>query len=84
MQSIQRLQLAGAHLDRIADVMDAEPEAGGEGEVERLRGDIELSGVSFRYNAEAPFVLRDVSLSIDVYKRQAHKRVARWVRRPRG
>ena len=64
VQSIQRLQLAGAHLDRIADVMDAEPEAGGEGEVERLRGDIVFSGVSVRYNAEAPFVLRDVSLSI--------------------
>ena len=64
VQSIQRLQLAGAHLDRIADVMEAAPEASGETPVERLRGDIELAGVSFRYNAESPYVLREVSLSI--------------------
>ncbi len=62
--SIQRLQLAGAHLERIADVMEATPETGGELPVERLRGDIEVSGLSFRYNADAPLVLRDVSLSI--------------------
>jgi ABC-type bacteriocin/lantibiotic exporter with double-glycine peptidase domain len=62
--SVQRLQLAGAHLERIADVMEAEPEKGGETPVERLRGDITLSGVSFRYSADAPEVLRDVSLSI--------------------
>jgi ABC-type bacteriocin/lantibiotic exporter with double-glycine peptidase domain len=62
--SIQRLQLAGAHLERIADVMEAAPEAGGTAPVERLRGDIELQNVSFRYNAESPLVLRDVSLAI--------------------
>ena len=44
--------------------MEAAPEASGETPVERLRGDIELAGVSFRYNAESPYVLRDVSLSI--------------------
>ena len=71
VQSVQRLQLAGAHLERIADVMDATPEQGGTAPVERLRGDIELSGVSFRYHAAAPWVLRDVSLSI-----QAGQKVA--------
>ncbi len=64
VHSIQRLQLAGAHLERIADVMEAAPEAGGETPVERLRGDIELSNVSFRYNAESPTILHDISLSI--------------------
>jgi len=64
VQSIQRLQLAGAHLERIADVMESEPEASGEAAVGRLQGNIELSGVSFRYQTDAPLVLRDVSLTI--------------------
>jgi ABC-type bacteriocin/lantibiotic exporter with double-glycine peptidase domain len=64
--SAQRLQLAGAHLDRITDVLEAEPEQSGQAGANpgRLRGEIELRRVNFRYHADAPFVLRDISLVI--------------------
>lgn len=66
VHSAQRLQLTGAHLDRLADVLEAPPEqqAGAHPVQARLRGDIELKGVSFRYHADAPDVLRDLSLKI--------------------
>ena len=62
----QRLQLAGAHLERIADVMQAAPEQDQTvvRPAPRLRGGIELRQVSFRYDAQSPDVLRNVSLSI--------------------
>jgi ATP-binding cassette subfamily B protein len=62
----QRLQLVGAHLDRIADVVEAAPEQ----ELQavqvapQLSGRIELKGVGFRYDPNAPAVLRDISLRI--------------------
>jgi HlyB family type I secretion system ABC transporter len=64
--SAQRLQLAGAHLDRLVDVLETAPEQSGQADASpgRLRGDIELKRVSFRYHAEAPEVLRDISLVI--------------------
>jgi ATP-binding cassette, subfamily B, bacterial len=64
--SAQRLQMANAHLDRIADVMQAEPEQ--DDRVSRstpnLSGRIELRGVSFRYDTHSPNVLEGISLSI--------------------
>jgi NHLM bacteriocin system ABC transporter peptidase/ATP-binding protein len=59
----QRLQLVGAHLDRLADVLDAEAEPEG-GEQIELCGRIELDRVSFRYDDHAPAVLHDVSATI--------------------
>jgi HlyB family type I secretion system ABC transporter len=66
VRSIQALQLAGAHLDRISDVLDAPPEAQPASAValQRLRGDIELRDVSFRYRPDGPTVLENISLSI--------------------
>jgi ABC-type bacteriocin/lantibiotic exporter with double-glycine peptidase domain len=66
VHSAQRLQLAGAHLDRIADVLEAAPEQAlhAPASSERLQGNIELRRVSFRYHTDAPYVLRDISLSI--------------------
>jgi ABC-type bacteriocin/lantibiotic exporter with double-glycine peptidase domain len=62
----QRLQLVGAYLERLHDVLAAEPEQDPRAVVPapRLKGRIELEGVSFRYDPAAPWVLRDVSLSI--------------------
>jgi ABC-type bacteriocin/lantibiotic exporter with double-glycine peptidase domain len=59
-------QLVSAHLDRIADVIEAEPEQSIrlEGE-EPLSGCIRLRDVSFRYDDHAPWVLRNVSLVIE-------------------
>ena len=66
VRSIQELQLAGAHLDRITDVLESPPEESHESAVlpPKLHGNIELDDVSFRYRPDAPYVLQDISLSI--------------------
>ncbi len=63
----QRLQLVGAHLDRIRDVLEAEPEQDAKSvqHASQLKGKIELRGVNFRYNPSAPLVLKDISLTIE-------------------
>lgn len=62
----QRFQLVSSHLERVADVLDAEPEQVNNGryEVTALSGHIELNNVSFRYDMNAPDVLKSVSLRI--------------------
>jgi ABC-type bacteriocin/lantibiotic exporter with double-glycine peptidase domain len=61
----QRLQLAGAQLQRLADVLRAEPEhPEGDAKVPRLTGRIDLVDVGFRYDPDGPPVLRGVSLSV--------------------
>ena len=60
-------QLVGAHLDRLADVMEAEPEptvSTGPG-AKRLAGNVELENVSFRYDEYAALVLQNISLRIE-------------------
>jgi ABC-type bacteriocin/lantibiotic exporter with double-glycine peptidase domain len=63
----QQLLLARAHLERIADVLQATPEQTTEDaeDAPRLSGRIELRHVSFRYDANSPWVLRDVSLTVE-------------------
>lgn len=67
VSSGQQLQLVGAHLDRISDVMEAEPEQDARltRNAPQLKGHIELKQVSFRYSHNAPFVLRDISVVIE-------------------
>jgi ABC-type bacteriocin/lantibiotic exporter with double-glycine peptidase domain len=67
VSSAQRLQMAGAHLERIADVMQAQPEQDVQEAkpVPELSGRIELRHVSFRYDSNSPEVVKDVSLSIE-------------------
>jgi ATP-binding cassette, subfamily B, bacterial len=66
VSNAQHLQLVGAHLERLSDVWAAKPEQEHqEGQIASpLNGQIELKQVSFRYNSEVPFVLNQVSLSI--------------------
>lgn len=62
----QQLQMVGAHLERISDVLEAEPEQtlpDGAG-LRRLGGEIEVSNLSFRYDDNSPLVLQDISFSI--------------------
>ena len=67
VSSGQQLQLIGAHLDRIADVMEAEPEQDPQQvhHAPRLSGHIELRHVSFRYDPHTPWVLRDIAITIE-------------------
>ncbi|MGO8790099.1 MAG: peptidase domain-containing ABC transporter [Terriglobia bacterium] len=67
LTSLQRVQLVAANLERIADVLEAEPEQAPAGVcgAPRLTGRIELKNVSFRYAPSAPLVLRNISLTIE-------------------
>ncbi len=62
----QRLQLVRGYIDRLADVLQAEPEQAlrTAKSAPRFTGEIELKDVSFRYDANAPWVLRNISLKI--------------------
>ncbi|MFY0525585.1 peptidase domain-containing ABC transporter [Archangium gephyra] len=65
--TVQQLQSVGANLERLVDVFDAPPEQ----DVSKVRpapkltGRLELRHVSFRYNRHSPWVLRDISLTIE-------------------
>jgi ABC-type bacteriocin/lantibiotic exporter with double-glycine peptidase domain len=63
----QQLQLAGAHLERIADVVEAQPEQALQNvpAAPRLSGRIDIRNVDFQYDPNAPLVLRDISLTIE-------------------
>ena len=60
-------RLLGLHLDRLSDIAYSEPErleAASAGALAPIEGRIEVEGVSFRYGATDPWILRDVDLQI--------------------
>jgi ABC-type bacteriocin/lantibiotic exporter with double-glycine peptidase domain len=66
----QQLQIVQSHLERIADVLDAEPEQDPQNvqHPPRLTGQIRLEQVSFQYDANnphAPKILKDITLPIE-------------------
>jgi ABC-type bacteriocin/lantibiotic exporter with double-glycine peptidase domain len=61
--NLQLLQTAAAHLDRLGDIMEAEPGAAPEAHAEPLTGALEVRDVGFRYDEHAPWILRRVSFS---------------------
>ena len=65
--SVQQLQSAAAHLERIDDVMDAAPEQAPQdgGTAPELSGRVELRRVGYRYSTAASWALRDVSVAIE-------------------
>lgn len=69
----QQLQLVRAHLERLADVVEAHPEEDPAAVTSAppLSGRIEVRRVSFRYSADGPLVLRDISFAV-----QAGQKVA--------
>jgi ATP-binding cassette subfamily B protein len=76
MGTWERLQKVRVHLDRIADVVDAEPEQVASVDkllpVPHLTGAIEFRKMSFRYGgATAPWILKDISLTIPAGSRVA-------------
>jgi ABC-type bacteriocin/lantibiotic exporter with double-glycine peptidase domain len=66
IESALQLQLLGSYVERIDDVLAAEPEQVRESLVAppRLTGAIEVQNVSFRYGPNDPLVVRDVSLTV--------------------
>jgi ABC-type bacteriocin/lantibiotic exporter with double-glycine peptidase domain len=62
-----QLQLLGSYVERIDDVLRADPEQDRTTATTppRLRGAIELDHVSFRYGPLAPMVLQDISLKVE-------------------
>jgi ATP-binding cassette, subfamily B, bacterial len=66
LTGVQRLQLANAHLERLNDVWQAEPEQRMDAKrsTPSLRGSIELRNLTFRYSVGAPDALHNISLAI--------------------
>lgn len=64
MSSLQSLQQAGAHFDRLSDILASAPEPRQGIEVLRLRGAIELREVGFRHDPRGPWTLRGISVAI--------------------
>ncbi len=62
----QNLQLIASHLERIKDVIEAEPEQ--DNSIvhlsPRLHGNVRLEHVDFQYDTQAPLVLKDITLEI--------------------
>lgn len=62
------LRMLGLHLERLSDIVQAEPESGllgGGGVTRELEGGVRLREVSFRYAPNEPFVLENLSLDIE-------------------
>jgi len=67
VRSGQRLQLVHAHLERIADVVEAEPEQASPfvHQPPRLTGRIKLEQISFQYDPHSPKVLSNMCVDIE-------------------
>src|SRR5262249_2011540 len=65
--SAQQLQIAGAHLERIRDVLEAEPEQAADSGIiaPPLKGQIELRNVTFQYSGESTFALKNITCRIE-------------------
>ena len=61
-----QFQLLGSYIERLDDVLDAPPEQDGSKarQADKLRGQVRLEHVCFRYGKVGPLALRDVSLDI--------------------
>jgi ATP-binding cassette subfamily B protein len=62
----RQIQLVGAHMERLADVIEAEAEQDVTAVVQppKLTGLVRLENVTFQYDPQSPPVLRDINLSI--------------------
>ena len=68
VQSTQQLQLLDAYVERLADVLDAERERRSDvsqhTRAARLAGHIDVRGLSYRFSADGPAIVDDVSFSV--------------------
>lgn len=68
VQNVQQLQLLDAYVERLTDVLDAEPErvavTAVARKLERINGRIEACGVTYRFPGGGPAVVHDVSFAM--------------------
>jgi ABC-type bacteriocin/lantibiotic exporter with double-glycine peptidase domain len=66
VESGQQLQVVRSHLERVADVMEAEPEQAPQNVVQppRLSGHLRLQDVSFQYDPHSAVILHDINVAI--------------------
>jgi len=64
LETVSQLQYLGNHLERLDDVLTTPREPSGNVDPGRLRGAVELRGVSFAYSPSEPPILQDVSVRI--------------------
>jgi len=64
VSNVQDLQFLAATLERLADVLDTEPERDGGLVVAGYDGSVELDGVGYRYAPQSPPVLVDCSIHL--------------------
>jgi ABC-type bacteriocin/lantibiotic exporter with double-glycine peptidase domain len=66
VQNGQQLQIVGAHLERITDVVTAVPEQTQKNTtmMPSLTGQIEVQHLSFQYSPNTPHVLQDISFAV--------------------
>jgi ATP-binding cassette subfamily B protein len=67
VSSAQKLQEAPAYIDRVIDVLNTAPEQDPHTveEVSSITGRIVVENLSFRYGPNSPYVLRDISFTIE-------------------
>lgn len=67
VSTAQQVHLVGAHLERIADVFETEPEQDVHAvqTAPQLTGHIEVRNASFRYHPNAPWAVRHCSVTIE-------------------
>ena len=67
VSTVHQLQMVGANLDRVSDVLNTEPEQAGQEifPAPRLTGSIELRNVSFQYDPNSTLVLQDITFAIE-------------------
>lgn len=73
VSSGQSLQVARSHIERLADVIEAEPEQHLQDvqQPPRLTGQITLKQVNFQYDADAPLVLKGIDIQIEAGQKVA-------------
>jgi ABC-type bacteriocin/lantibiotic exporter with double-glycine peptidase domain len=66
VESGQQLQVVRSHMERVADVMEAEPEQAPQNVAQppRLKGHLRLQNVSFQYDPHSPVILHDINVAI--------------------
>ncbi|HEY5808273.1 MAG TPA: peptidase domain-containing ABC transporter [Povalibacter sp.] len=64
MKNIEQLHHLRAHLARLDDVLDTQPERSGHADAAQLLGEIQLERVRFKYSAAAAWSLRGVSIQV--------------------